>query len=121
MFLFDMVIQSSNDPMKQSSSFLFLPGMDTFFASFESMGVASGSCSGSNQSLVCSEVVTTGGQACQAAARFLKTKNTIRKLQFHCNLFTDQGEPCDVKDTWQGSYVIRCVFYHTLGHFCRML
>lgn len=76
-----------------------IPGMETFFESFRSMGVASGSCNSSNQSLICSEVVTTSGQACRAAQRFVKAKNLLRKKRFRCDLFADASEvPCDVKD-----------------------
>ena len=78
----------------------FPAGMETFFESFRSMGVASGSCNSSNQSLICSEVVTTSGQACRAAQRFVKAKNLLRTTRFRCDLFADASEvPCDVKDT----------------------
>jgi len=83
-----------------------IPGMETFFESFRSMGVAAGSCNSSNQSLICSEVVTTSGQACRAAQRFVKAKNLLRTKRFRCDLFDsgDSGDigdaevPCDVKD-----------------------
>ena len=98
--------------------------METFFESFRSMGVAAGSCNSSNQSLICSEVVTTSGQACRAAQRFVKAKNLLRTKRFRCDLFDsgDSGDigdaevPCDVKDAHNCKQFQE--IHHTVQYLC---